>query len=185
MGYDMEKDRINKIIEKLKGMEIKKIYFDMDGVLADFDRGVREFCHMEPSPQNEGWKPGMDDNMWAKARLVDHYYDKLELMPGAKEMFDLVYGKYKERCEILTGIPKPKRGMVGSAEDKKAWTKRLLSEDIIVNTVYREEKPDYCSGKDCILIDDLKANIASWEEIGGTGILFENAQDIIEIFKAL
>ena len=28
---------------------IEKIYFDMDGVLADFDRGVRELCHAEPS----------------------------------------------------------------------------------------------------------------------------------------
>ena len=27
-------------------MEIKKIFFDMDGVLADFDRGVRELCRM-------------------------------------------------------------------------------------------------------------------------------------------
>lgn len=32
-------------------------------------------------------------------------------MPGAKEMFDAVYGKYGDRCEILTGIPKPKRGI--------------------------------------------------------------------------
>ena len=28
-------------------MEIKKIYFDMDGVLADFDRGVREYLNLE------------------------------------------------------------------------------------------------------------------------------------------
>ena len=25
-------------------MELKKIYFDMDGVLADFERGVRELA---------------------------------------------------------------------------------------------------------------------------------------------
>lgn len=37
-------------------------------------------------------------------------------MPGAGEMFDAVYGKYDERCEILTGIPKPKRGIVNAGK---------------------------------------------------------------------
>lgn len=32
-------------------MKIEKIYFDMDGVLADFDRGIRELCHMDPLNQ--------------------------------------------------------------------------------------------------------------------------------------
>jgi len=31
-------------------MRYEKIYFDMDGVLADFAKGVRELCGMEPSP---------------------------------------------------------------------------------------------------------------------------------------
>lgn len=33
-------------------MEIKKIYFDMDGVLADFSRGVEELCGL-PSDCDE------------------------------------------------------------------------------------------------------------------------------------
>lgn len=27
---------------------IEKIFFDMDDVLADFDRGIEELCHMAP-----------------------------------------------------------------------------------------------------------------------------------------
>ena len=30
---------------------IEKIYFDIEGVLADFDRWVVEFCGMQPLPQ--------------------------------------------------------------------------------------------------------------------------------------
>ena len=41
----------------------------------------------------------------------------------------------------------------------------LLSPDVKVNIVLREEKPQYCSGKDCILIDDMEKNIQEWEEM--------------------
>ena len=101
-------------------MDIKKIYFDMDGVLADFDRGVRELCGLESVPQDRE-RPGKDDAMWAAIRETGHFYDRLELMPGAKKMFDTVYGKYGERCEILTGIPKPRRGITTAGEDKISW----------------------------------------------------------------
>ena len=161
-------------------MQIDKIYFDMDGVLADFDRGVREFCGMEPPPQEEGWKPGMDLPMWEKIREVEHFYDRLQICPGSQEMFDTIYGKYGDRCEILTGVPKPDKGIKDAGEDKIRWIRRLFSDKVKVNVVLREEKPNYCTGKGCILIDDLKMNIQAWEEMGGIGIRFVSAEDTLK-----
>lgn len=164
-------------------MDVGKIYFDMDGVLADFDRGVKELCGMEPQSQNGKRSQTRDEAMWEKIRTIDHFYDKLELMPGAKELFDTVYRKYGDRCEILTGIPKPRRGIFTAGEDKINWVRRVLSEDATVNIVYREEKPQYCKGKEDILIDDAAQNIRQWEEIGGTGILHISAESTAKILR--
>ncbi len=167
-------------------MEVEKIYFDMDGVLADFERGVKEICGLTPPSQNaKHHKPGEDDEMWKAIKACPHFYDYLELMPGAKEMFDAVYEKYGDKCEILTGIPKPRREIVNAADDKKIWTKRLLSDDVIVNIVFREEKPQYCTGEGCILIDDVERNIKEWNEMGGTGIVNVSSEDTMNRLKEL
>ncbi len=159
-------------------MQVDRIFFDMDGVLADFHRGVVEICGLEPVDQGVTGK--REEKMWNAIRDAGHFYDRLELMPGAKEMFDAVYARYGEKCEILTGIPKPKRGIVGAAEDKVSWVRRLLSEDVKVNLVLREHKPQFCTGPGCILIDDYKKNIKEWEAGGGTGILSVNADETME-----
>ena len=154
-------------------MTAEKIYFDMDGVLADFDRGVRELCGMEAFDQG-GRTPAEDDIMWDAIRKVDHFYDRLELMPGAKEMFDAVYGVYGDRCEILTGIPKPKRGIIGAGEDK-----------VKVNICYRAEKILKCTGPETVLIDDLEKNILEWRAEDGTGILHRTAEETMKELKKL
>lgn len=158
-------------------MEISKIYFDLDGVLADFDRGVHELCGMDAASHDDDLIPGSEVEMWDKIRDVGHFYDKLELMPGAKELFDDVYDRHGDKCEILSGIPKPSRGITTAGQDKINWVRRNLSEDIKVNIVYKEDKPEYCWGRDCILIDDLPANIMAWEKMGGTGIMNSGAED--------
>ena len=61
----------------------------------------------------------------------------------------------------------------------------LLSPDVKVNIVLREEKPQYCSGKDCILIDDMEKNIQEWEEMGGTGIVNVSATGTVKKLKEL
>lgn len=123
-------------------MDVRAIYFDMDGVLADFVGGVRNLCGMEPPNQNDKKRSKkMDDEMWNRIRNVQNFYDKLVPLPGAIEMFKKVRGVYGAKCEILTGIPKPKRGITTAGEDKIKWVHRLLGEDIVVNIVLREEKP--------------------------------------------
>ena len=156
----------------------------MDGVLADFDRGVIELAKGKPRNQLHSTTEE-DKRLWDAVRRVDHFYDKLELMDSAKELFDLVYNKYHDKCEILTGIPKPHKNILNAAEDKIAWMHRMLSKDIVVNIVYKEQKKNYCTGPLCILIDDLETNINEWRKLVGTGILHKNAKDIINELKKL
>ena len=167
-------------------MVVEKIFFDMDGVLADFERGVAEICGL-PCPL-QGLKqrtPAEDDEMWARIKLAKHFYDYLEPMPGAKELFDAVYDRYGDKCQILTGIPKPKRGIDSAGDDKISWTRRELSESVKINIVFREEKPQFCTGKECILIDDLEKNIKEWEAMGGTGILFTDSESTVQKLKEI
>ena len=166
-------------------MNVEKIYFDMDGVLADFDRGVNELCHMSAPSQNAKYDEGYDNLMWKKIREIEHFYDRLELMRGAKEMFDLLYEKYGDKCEILTGIPREERGIVTSAEDKTAWTRRMLSEKVKIHTVSRKDKKQYCTGPETILIDDQERTIREWRESDGTGILYRNPEETLTELKQL
>ncbi len=175
-------ERFFRILEGKKPMkenEVKKIYFDMDGVLADFAKGVKDLCDMEAPSLGGPDKPEQDDEMWRRIKNVENFYNKLELMPNARELFDAVYEVYGDRVEILTGIPKEKRGITTAGQDKKDWIERVFSPKIKVNIVFREEKPKYCTGSGCILIDDMAKNIKEWNEMGGTGIQNEGAYSTI------
>ena len=155
---------------------IKKIYIDMDGVLADFDRGVYELCGVaRPEPGKPRTKEN-DDLMWERIKTVEHFYERLEPMAGAVEMFSKLWDKYGDLVEILTGIPSPKRGITTAGDDKEEWAARVLNKNLKVNIVYRKDKVNFCKGKDYILIDDLLKNIEEWEAAGGTAILHENPE---------
>ncbi len=153
------------------------IYFDMDGVLSDFARGVKELLHLEPLDQEHSTSE-TDEVLFAAMREYPHFYDALEPIPGSIEIFDEVYALYKDHCMILSGIPKPRRGIDTAAEDKNTWVKRYLPEGVIVHTVSRAEKKTFVHDRNDILIDDYTKNIREWEEAGGTGILSRTSEEL-------
>lgn len=155
-----------------------KIYFDMDGVLANFNKGVIDLLHLKPINQSDPFDYKKTNALYAKMRTVDHYYDKLEPIQEAVDLLLELYEKYGDDVQILTAIPKPHRGIITAPEDKINWTKRLISDKIKINICYRAEKANFCTGIDCILIDDYDKNIREWETLGGTGILYTNIEDV-------
>ena len=157
-----------------------KIYLDMDGVLADFDGAAREFCGL--AQLRPGYRKTKEEDalMWTKLKEVPHFYDRLEPMDGALEMYRNITECFPGNVEILTGIPKPKRGLTTAGEDKINWAHRYLSSDLKVNIVYREQKTDFCTGPESILIDDFEDNIELWRSAGGTGILHVSPEKTLE-----
>ena len=149
-----------------------KIYFDMDGVLADFQRGVRELAHIEPKAQE--LTHGKNVEMWEELKKVDHFYGRLEPIPGSVELFLKVFKKHGQDCQILTGVPRSSREILYAAEDKTDWVHRVISPEVTVNICYRENKKEYASGKASYLIDDFSRTIEEWEKCGGTGIYFKD-----------
>lgn len=165
-------------------MQIEKIYFDLDGVLADFDRGIEELGGIKMVPQSEATEES-DAAIWDVVRNVEHFYDKLEPVNGAIEMFLKLYETYGTKCEILSAVPKPYRNVPTAREDKITWVRRLLPKDVKINLVYRAEKQDFAKGKGCILVDDYQINTDEWNQAGGTGVLFETAEKTLAKIEQL
>ena len=159
--------------------EVRKIYFEMDGVLANVRRGVREMCGMKMPSPNEKLDPDYSRLLQQEIGKTDHFYSRLEFRLGSKELFDEVFEKYGDRCEILTVIPELYKDAAGAAEDKVEWVRRKLSPDIRVNIVKEEEKIRFCTGPETVLIDEREKMILEWEKKGGTGFLFSSASDTL------
>lgn len=162
-----------------RGRIINESFFDLDGVLANFNKGVEDLCGI-PRLDQTTCSEEADTKMWNAVREVEHFYYKLELMPGAKELFDATSLMEGVTCEILTAIPKEKRGILNAGIDKTNWVHDKINQNVKVNICYKEEKMKKCTGKDCILIDDLLPNIQAWEEAGGTGILFTGSEAALD-----
>lgn len=142
---------------------------DLDGVLVDFERGFEMFYGMHPHSLSEPemWKY-IDEN-------ADHWHD-LPAMPGALKLWAKI-APYNAR--IITGCPKT--GYNAAATGKRHWIARELGKHVPVITCLSRDKQHHMQNEGDILIDDMAKNIKRWNDAGGHGILFEDAQEVVDI----
>lgn len=141
------------------------IYQDLDGCLADFEKGVFDLTGKYPK---DFAKQG---DMWKKLAYADGFYANLDWMPDGKELWEFVK---PHNPTILTGVP---WGNWAKGQ-KTVWCGNNLGWDVPVITGWTRDKHTHCNPGD-ILIDDREKTMAAWEEAGGYFILHKNTKDTI------
>lgn len=89
-----------------------KVYCDLDGVLVDFEKGVRQLLKAPSSKLVKG-------TMWKHIARANAFYEHLDWTNDGKRLWD---GIRHLQPDILTGVPYPKSSRV----EKVNWCKREL-----------------------------------------------------------
>lgn len=138
------------------------VYFDMDGVLANFDKAVQEMG-------------GIDNLPWLNSK---GFFRKLQPIGTPNDTIQLLQG-LGYNVYILSKVEV--RDVAGQqrAIDKVNWCKEHLpslpSENVII-VPYHENKVDYLKSdiRTSVLLDDYKENLKEWHNLGGYAVKFGN-----------
>ncbi len=145
-----------------------KLYLDLDGVFADFNKKVFEITGEHSSQLTP-------KSLWSQLTRVDHFFATLQPLPESIEHFRELQQRSLIPIEILTGLPLQIGKFKTSEMDKRAWVKLYLDENITVNcTTRRGDKVKYIKSPTDILVDDTEFNIVTWSGAGGVGILHQD-----------
>lgn len=145
-------------------MEIEQLYLDLDGVLADFDRGVEGIFDRRPDELDLS-------TMWRGLARHDDFFGTLALMEDAQTLWD--YCKPYDPI-ILTGLP---RGD-WAAPQKRRWVENMLGRHVEVITCMSRDKPRW-SGPGRVLVDDRLRAKEPWEARGGLFLHHVTAEQTI------
>jgi len=157
---------------------IEKIYLDMDGVIADFDK--RWFDVFGRTPLKSRDKKEFSDD-WENF-IKDKNFEKLDWYEGGEELLSYIR-KLNVPVEILSSSGGKKFHSEVETQ-KKVWLKKngiAYKPNIVAG---RKLKAEYASPK-VVLIDDTPDVIDGFTRANGNAVLHKNAKDTIEKLKKL
>lgn len=143
-----------------------KIFQDLDGCLADFDKRIVELTGKHPSELKA-------KELWGAAARDDRFFANLEWMPNGQKLWNYIKGY---NPEILTGIPYGK----WAPGQKREWCVKHLGPEVVVHTVFSKDKwKEAQKAVDDkfipVLIDDTLKLKKAWEDVGGIFIHHNDA----------
>ncbi len=164
-------------------IENPNIYLDMDGVVANFEKRFQDLSGMLPPAYID--KNGLNafwDLIDEKHKVA--FWRGIEVMPGAEKLVSFV-SKYP--YQMLTAPSIKKQSIIG----KGLWVKDKVGTlyPSKPKVIYRKAKLKHTVKSDLtksdILIDDRADTISRWVGAGGTAILYQSADQVINDLKKL
>ena len=148
-------------------MSQPRLFLDCDGVLADFDEGVRRLLGGSPDEfiRNRGMK-----SFWARIAKAPNFYGRLPEMEDARLLFDAV-----EHLEptILTGLPLGR----WAAPQKIEWAAEHFPGVAIITCMARDKHNHMQAGD--VLVDDREKHRSEYEGAGVVFVHHKNAADTL------
>ena len=156
--------------------KITKIYLDMDGVIADFNKRYKELYKIEPK-EADTYKTF---DKFFTMFIAERQFATLNLMPDAMELINYLRS-LEVPTEILSSTSSEKRD-AEIREQKIEWLKNHNIEFPVNLVPGKRFKRDF-SNSNSLLIDDTSQNIDQWRVEDGIGILHTDAITTIGILK--
>lgn len=160
------------------------IYVDLDGVLADFDKGISELIG-EPYNEhefqnNKKYVKRMWDTVAKYSKEGGELWYNLDLMHDAKDLWNYIK-KHKPQILSATGHTVKDH----TADQKRRWVAKHFGKDVKVNLTQTAQQKSEHAKPNRILIDDKTKAINPWKAAGGIGILHTSAANTIRELKKL
>jgi len=154
-----------------------KVYLDMDGVLADFDKRFKDLSGMGPSEFESKYGKNKFWDFIDEEHKVS-FWVGIEPMPGAA---DLVNAVKDYNYELLTSPSVKKQSYLGKILWVRNHTGDIFPSKPRINFKKAKEKHEIKSqlSKTDILIDDREDTIGRWNAAGGTGIVYKNISQVL------
>jgi len=173
-------------LQLAKGLEEQesdyKVYLDMDGVVANFDKRFEDLSGMKPNDFEEKYGKNKFWDFIDEDHKVS-FWVGIPVMDGAKKLVDYVK---KYNYELLTAPSVKKQSYLG----KILWVRNhsdLLGGKPRINfkkAKAKHEVKDKLTKFD-IIIDDRADTVGRWKAKGGTGIVFKSPDQVINDLKKI
>lgn len=181
-------DMVRKRTKTISNMRLKEIqgryqlYVDLDGVLADFIRGIKQLV---PDYSEEKFEADSEyrSMMWTVVKKFqdegNELWYNLNLLPDALELWHYIE---PHNPEILSATGPP---LYNAADQKARWVHEHISRNVKLNFTHTAANKAQYAAPNHILIDDKLKALNPWRAAGGIGVLHTSANSTITELKKI